>query len=132
MTEQIFCAIIAAQINDAPSSELHPEGNFTEVKKELSITEFEKCCAERNDARFCYNSGNNGGTECVCISLVFSPPSVIPNLGMVCFRNENGDRLTLAGVRKIYVMQNTSTGSDDYLFECQKGSAVSQIYLCQI
>ena len=102
------------------------------MRNELSIVEFGRRCEENREMRFCYNSGNNGGMECSRISLIFPPPSVTPNIGVVSFHDDSGNRLTLFGVKKIRVIQNTATGSKDYLFECQKGSATDRAYFCTI
>ena len=108
------------------------KGILLELKKELSIVEFEQRCREDSEIRFCYNSRNNGKSLCVNVNMVFTAPKVIPNLRTVCFRNEHGSALTLTGVSRIAVIPNKSTGLEDVVFECKQGSVYEKVYLCLV
>lgn len=102
------------------------------MRNEISIVEFERCCTENREIRFCYNSDDNGVPGCSRISLVFPPPSVTPNIGVVSFHDGSGNRLTLFGVKRISVIPNAETGSKDFLFECQSGGVKDSAYFCMI
>lgn len=81
------------------------------------------------NARFSYVSEDgSGGPRCARIHITFPPPEVFVNMQTVLFRDERGNSIMLAGVRRIRVERDDTTGCAEYEFTCGRTGSDEETY----